>query len=264
MVTAMSAGTRFGDVRRLAEVDSTNRYLLDEARAGAEAGMVVVADHQSEGRGRLGRRWEAPAGANLLVSVLLRPALAVSELHLCTLAMALAARTACAAVTAVLPALKWPNDLVVGERKLAGILAETLPDDTGGRAVVVGLGVNVGWPAPEGEPGADEPPVDLGPATSLWRESGRRISPRDLLPVLLQDLGGRLDELASAEGRRRLTAEYRSCCATLGQEVRVTLPGETVTGSVADITVEGHLLVDVGACIRTITAGDVVHLRASH
>jgi BirA family biotin operon repressor/biotin-[acetyl-CoA-carboxylase] ligase len=267
----MSPGTRFGEIRRFAELDSTNRYLVDEARAGGAEGLVVMADHQTAGRGRLGRRWEAPAGANLLVSVLLRPALAIEELHLCTAAMALAARTACGQMTAVEATLKWPNDLLVGEKKLAGILAESVPNPpgpadggrSGRRAVVVGLGLNVGWPAPEGEPGAVAPPDDLGPATSLWRESGRRVEPHDLLTVLLADLDHRLDELASAEGRRRLVSEYRSRCSTLGRDVMVSLPGEKISGSVVDITVEGHLLVDVGACIRTITAGDVIHLRAS-
>ncbi len=155
--------------------DSTNRYLLDEARAGAAGGLVVVADHQTAGRGRLGRRWEAPAGANLLVSVLLRPSLPIEELHLCTVAMALATRAACSAVTAgaVVPVLKWPNDVMVGERKLAGILAETIPGDGGSRAVVVGMGLNVAWPPPETGPGSLRPP--RGPRSGhlvVARESG--------------------------------------------------------------------------------------------
>ncbi|HVC71399.1 MAG TPA: biotin--[acetyl-CoA-carboxylase] ligase [Acidimicrobiales bacterium] len=280
----MSAGTSFGEVRRFAELDSTNRYLLDEARAGAPAGLVVVAGHQTAGRGRLGRRWEAPAGANLLVSVLLRPRLAVEELHLCSVVMALAARTACARTADVEARLKWPNDLLVGEKKIGGILAESVADsvaDGAGpptksgparRAVVVGLGLNVAWPAPEGQPGlvpptvpADEgtaPTGGLGAASSLWRESVRRPEPAELLTVLLAELDLRLGELESAEGRRRLVAEYRGCCESLGRQVMVILPGERLTGSVVDISVEGHLLVDVGVCIRTITAGDIVHLRA--
>ena len=268
----MSGGTRFTEIRRFGELDSTNRYLVDEARGGAPEGLVVTADYQTAGRGRLGRRWEAPAGSNLLVSVLLRPDLRVEELHLCTLSMALAARSACAEAAGVEAVLKWPNDLVVGERKLAGILAEAIPDGGAsdppagvagaGRAVVVGLGLNVSWPAPEAEPGAVAVPEDLlDRATSLWRESGRRIEPGDLLAVVLDHLEKRLDDLASGEGRRRLLSEYRAVCATLGRDVIMSLPGETVRGTVADITVEGHLVLDVGACFRTITAGDVVHLR---
>jgi biotin-(acetyl-CoA carboxylase) ligase len=82
-----------------------------------------------------------------------------------------------------------------------------------------------------------------------------------LLAVLLDDLDGRLDDLATAAGRRRLASDYRAVCSTLGRRVTVTLAGETVTGAVTDITIEGHLLVDGGDGIRTITAGDVVHLR---
>jgi BirA family biotin operon repressor/biotin-[acetyl-CoA-carboxylase] ligase len=253
-------GARF-EVRHFEELDSTNRYLIDEARAGAPEGLVAVADHQTAGRGRLGRRWEAPAGANLLVSVLLRPTQPIEELHLCTLSMALAARSACAAATGIEPTLKWPNDLMVGERKLAGILAEAIPDGEHGRAVVVGIGLNLAWPPPDTEPGDVAVPDELAHATSLWRESGTRVEPGDLLGLLLDDLDRRLEDLARPDGRRRLASEYRSVCTTLGRPVTVSLGHETVTGIVSDITIEGHLLVDVGACIRTITAGDVVHLR---
>jgi BirA family biotin operon repressor/biotin-[acetyl-CoA-carboxylase] ligase len=251
-------GTRFTEIRWYPETDSTNRQLIDLARAGAAEGLVVAADHQTAGRGRLGRRWEAPPGRNLLVSILLRPAVPVEQLHLCTAVVALAAASACARGGGLEPSLKWPNDLVVGQRKLAGILAESTPG-----AVVVGIGVNVGWPAPAGQPGEPEVPPDLeAVATSLWRETGRRVDPGALLGLLLEDLEPRVADLASAEGRRRQGAEYRRRCATLGQRVRVELDGETVTGHAADITPEGHLIVDVGACLRTVTAGDVVHLRA--
>jgi BirA family transcriptional regulator, biotin operon repressor / biotin---[acetyl-CoA-carboxylase] ligase len=251
------------EVRRFGELDSTNRYLLDEARAGAPAGLVAVADHQTAGRGRLDRRWLAPAGANLLASILLRPSLAAGELHLCTVAVALAARDATAVVGGIEPVLKWPNDVMVGERKLAGILAEALPG-----AVVVGIGVNVAWPPPDGEPGADQVPPELGHATSLWREARGpgapiRPDPGVLLEVLLDALDGRLAALDDPDGRARLAAEYRRACATVGRAVTVSLPGdETVSGTVLDITAEGHLRLDLGQSVRTITAGDVVHLRS--
>jgi len=303
------AHTRFGPIRRFGEIDSTNRYLLDEARAGAPEGLVAVADYQSAGRGRLGRRWEAPPGANLLASVLLRPMLEPEELHLCTVAVALAATAACERGAGVVPDLKWPNDLLVRGRKLAGILAEAVPAGSGpgrtgpgrtsggGMAVVVGLGLNVGWPPPDtttlptpvpddavpddAEPDAPDPDapdpdapdpgdtaLSLGGseepalvATSIWREARARPDPLAMLTLVLEELEGRLADLADAHGRRRLSAEYRRRCVTVGKEVRVSLPAEVLTGTATDITAEGHLIVDVGTGLRSVAAGDVVHLR---
>jgi BirA family biotin operon repressor/biotin-[acetyl-CoA-carboxylase] ligase len=261
------AGTRFGPIRRFAEIDSTNRYVVDEARAGAPEGLVAVADYQSAGRGRLGRRWEAPPGANLLVSVLLRPTLAVDELNLCTVAVALAAVGACDRGAGLVPDLKWPNDLMVGTRKLGGILAEAVPAGPAtGQSVVVGLGLNVGWPPGDGEAHGTSPSERdelLAAATSIRRETRRQPQPLDLLTLLLDDLEGRLVELADRAGRRRLAEEYRRRCNTVGKTVRVSLPGEEFTGTATDITVEGHLVVDVGACLKTVAAGDVVHVRAT-
>src|SRR5262245_5319408 len=142
---ARLAGTRFRDVHWFEIVDSTNRYLLQRAAQGVAAGEVAVADEQTAGRGRLGRSWVAPSGSALLVSVLLRPALPPERVHLVPLAAGLAALDALQALDvperhdASEPArLKWPNDVVVGDRKLAGILAEA----DGGGAVVVGMGCN--------------------------------------------------------------------------------------------------------------------------
>ncbi len=116
-------------VRRFASIDSTNRWVLDEARAGAPEGLVAVADHQAAGRGRRGRTWEAAPGSSLLVSVLLRPgawrpALGPDRVHLLTMAAGLALADAVGLVAGIEAGLKWPNDLVVGDRKLAGLLAE--------------------------------------------------------------------------------------------------------------------------------------------
>ncbi len=271
---AAPARTRFGPIRRFTEIDSTNRYLLDEARAGAPEGTVAVADYQSAGRGRLGRRWEAPPGSNLLVSVLLRPSLALDELHLCTVAVALAAAVACERGAGVASDLKWPNDLMVGDRKLGGILAEAIPAAAPEHgavvpgAVVVGLGLNVGWPPPDGAANttpdvapAAPPTVFATPATSIRREAGVAPEPLAVLGLILEELEGRLVDLADGEGRRRLTSEYRRRCVTVGKTVRVSIPDEVFTGTATDITAEGHLIVDVGTCLRTVAAGDVVHLR---
>ena len=194
---------------------------------------MAVADHQTAGRGRLGRNWEAPPGAALLCSVLLRPALPVDRLHLAVAAVALAGMSAVTELSALRPGIKWPNDLLLPDgRKLAGVLAEAeLP------AVVVGIGLNVSW-APPG-------------AACL----GEGVSRDELLDSLLEHLGALVDDWAA------VPSLYRRACVTLGQAVRVELPDETFTGVAADVTDEGHLLVDVGMCLRTVAAGDVVHLR---
>ena len=122
MVSAMWGGA--WDIHQLDEVGSTNTYVREQARQGAPAGLVAVADHQTAGRGRLDRRWESPPGANLLVSFLLRPGCGAGAVHLCAGAVALAGADACREVAGVEPVLKWPNDLLLDGAKLAGVLAE--------------------------------------------------------------------------------------------------------------------------------------------
>jgi len=263
------AGTRFAEIRRFAELDSTNRYLVDVARDAPHAGLVAVAEYQTAGRGRLDRRWEAPPGANLLASVLLVPSMPADQLHLCSVVVALTAADACHRAAAIDTEMKWPNDLMVGDRKLAGILAETVPLNTEGdartasRAVVVGVGVNVGWPPADGEQSDHAVPAELrGRATSIRRETGGDVDPRRLLELLLEELEPRLVALDERDGRLSLAQEYRVRCSTLGQRVRVLLADDETVGTAMDITPEGHLLVDTGACFATITAGDVVHVRA--
>ena len=204
-----------------------------------------MADHQTAGRGRLGRSWVAPPGASLLMSILLRPYLEREQLHLVVAAVALAAADAVEAVAGVRPTLKWPNDLVFDDRKLAGVLAER-----DGTAVVVGIGINVNWPP--------SLPEDLvGVATAVNHLAGWPVDRDEVLRGLLDGLARRCDSgdwLATA-------SEYRRNCSTIGRQVRIELPDEVFTGTASDITDEGHLLVDIGMCLRTVTAGDVVHLR---
>ncbi|HKH24025.1 MAG TPA: biotin--[acetyl-CoA-carboxylase] ligase, partial [Acidimicrobiales bacterium] len=168
---AALAGCRFADVRWVAETGSTNADVMTLARDGAPEGVVVVADHQSAGRGRRTRSWVAPAGGSLLLSVLLRPPATVAGTV--TMATAVALGEAVERVAGVAAGLKWPNDLVLpgsGDRKLAGILAEAdwpagstvsggwrQPAAHERAVVVVGVGLNVSWPEPsEGDAGAEE------------------------------------------------------------------------------------------------------------
>jgi BirA family biotin operon repressor/biotin-[acetyl-CoA-carboxylase] ligase len=238
-------------VRWFEEIDSTNTYLRTRAREGIPEGLVAVADHQTAGRGRLQRRWESPPGANLLTSVLLRPACDVDDLHLCSTAVALAAADACHEVARVEAAFKWPNDLLVGESKLAGVLAEV--EFAGGPppAVVVGVGINVSWPGPPQAGG-----------TCLDDVTGHEVDRRVLLDHLLDALAPRRELLDDRAGRRVLADEVGRRCTTLGQRVRVSLPTEELIGLASRVDHVGRLVIETETGLRTVTAGDVVHLRS--
>ncbi|MGD0393765.1 MAG: biotin--[acetyl-CoA-carboxylase] ligase [Acidimicrobiales bacterium] len=258
-------GSRFTDIRRFESIDSTNRYLLEEARRGAADGVVAVADHQSAGRGRLGRRWEAPPGSNLLVSVLLRPDLPAGQRQLACGVVALAAIDAVASVTGLDVAIKWPNDLLGADgRKLAGVLAETdvvgSPAGSALRApIVVGIGINVNWPGHD----RDLPTELVGSATSLRQQAGRPVDRTELFDALLDALGPRAADLESVPGRARQAGDFRARCTTLGAPVRVELADERFEGLATDLTPEGHLVVEVSGATRTVVTGDVVHVRTT-
>ena len=230
-------------IDRLASTASTNTVALAAAAAGEPEGYVVVADHQTAGRGRLGRAWLAPPGTALLVSVLLRPP--PDAAHLAVSAVSCAAAAACERVAGVEPALKWPNDLVAGGRKVGGVLAETVGDLA---AVVVGLGLNVHVPP-------DRPDEIAGIAGDLDALAGRRVARTDLLDLMLIELARRYDDLGAVMG------EYRARCATIGQRVHVTLPRGAVTGTATAVVDDGSLLVDDGSQVVVVRVGDVAHLR---
>jgi BirA family biotin operon repressor/biotin-[acetyl-CoA-carboxylase] ligase len=244
----------------VASTGSTNADLL--ARAGRDAGLpegqVLVAEEQTAGRGRLGRSWSSEPGASLTFSVLLRPEPVPQErrgwLPLVTGVAVVSAVRSVAGVDAV---LKWPNDVLVGERKLAGILAEQAPDGT---AVVIGTGLNVATP-PEALPVS---PAGL-PATSLLAEDAAVSRDELLLAILGQLEAWYLAFRADPDPvRAGVLDAYRSLCGTLGQAVRVELPaGRVVTGVATGIDIDGRLLLtaDSGESLAPVSAGDVVHVR---
>ncbi len=214
------------------ETGSTNADLLQAAAAGAPDRTVLCALHQTAGRGRLDRRWEAPAGANLLVSLLFTHAPA--DPHELVQRVALAAVDACGSLAGVDVHLKWPNDLLLGDRKLAGVLAQATTVE-GRLAVVVGIGINVRWAPPE--------------AACL----GEQHEPLHLLATLLRAF----DALPADIGER-----YRERLATLGTAVRVHLPDGEVEGRAIDVEADGRLVVlDACGITHRFAVGDVVHLR---
>lgn len=226
-------------------LDSTNRYLLDASRTGEPEGLVAVADVQTAGRGRLGRHWSSESGAALLASILLRPAVEVDP-HLLTTATALALRTAVAECTGVAPGLKWPNDLVVDDRKLSGVLAEAAPGPAG-NAVVVGAGTNV----------VEVPAAFAARAIACNELSTVPTDRPRLLLAWLDALAARLHALD------HVVADATVASATLGRTVRIELhAGEAIVGEAVELSASGALVVELGdGSRRTFTAGDVVHLR---
>ena len=234
----------------MAETGSTNDDLAAAARAGEPAGAVLVADHQTAGRGRLGRRWEAPPGASLLVSVLLRSTAATSSrLHGSIHAVGLAARAACADVAGFTPGLKWPNDLVADDRKLAGVLAEAVMVEGVVTAVVVGMGLNIEWP-----------PEPTEEAVALRWLAGAPVDHDRLLNGFLEHLANRVAQWQ--DDPAGLVRDYRAALVTLGRDVRVVLPSGEVVGQATDVTEDGQLVVDTGHDVVTVAVGDVIHVRS--
>lgn len=246
---------------------STNDMAAALARQGAPEGLVVVADHQTAGRGRWGRSWEDLPGASLLVSVVLRPGPGQGPPTLVTAACGLAAADACLDVAGFRPGLKWPNDLVVGDRKLAGILSEVVPVTDGAPpAVVVGLGLNLVRPVSSGSALNADYAGQAGPAgnaIAAEEVAGRPVDRDAALEAFLVRLEHHYTALADPAGRERLLDEYRERCVTLGREVRVELPGgSTVEGQAVGVGSDGSLAVRMGDDqVTLVAAGDVVHIR---
>jgi BirA family transcriptional regulator, biotin operon repressor / biotin---[acetyl-CoA-carboxylase] ligase len=227
-----SAGWRVTVVTR---TGSTNADVVELARRGERPGYVLVAEEQTGGRGRLGRRWVSPPRAGLTFSALLSPPPSPWVPLLAGVAVAAALRDVCE-VEAV---LKWPNDVLIGGSKVCGILAEVAASPGAPARVVLGVGLNVTTTA-------EELPADR-PATSL-RLAGARVTDRATI------LRAILAELAA----ERAPADYRSWCATLGETVTIGLPdGTQVSGLADDVDPDGRIVID-GV---PYAVGDVVHLR---
>jgi BirA family biotin operon repressor/biotin-[acetyl-CoA-carboxylase] ligase len=236
----------------VAETGSTNADLAAAAAAGAGEGRVLVAEHQVAGRGRLDRVWSAPERSALTFSVLFRPPPATrASWGWLPLLAGLSVADPVRRLGGIDAGLKWPNDVLVGERKVAGLLAEVVGD-----AVVVGIGLNVSLRE-------DELPV---PTATSMAVAGSDVTDRDpLLRAVLRELATRYVAWRDAGGdaeRCGLAAEYRDVSTTLGREVTVHLPGGAERrGRAVDVDTAGRLVVAGPDGVDTLAAGDVVHLR---
>jgi BirA family biotin operon repressor/biotin-[acetyl-CoA-carboxylase] ligase len=237
---------------RYAEVTgSTNADALALAKDGAPEWTVVAADHQTSGRGRRGRAWAGAPGRSLLFSVLLRPAIPAGEVPVLSLLAAERLSAACDDLTDAAVRCKWPNDLVVGDRKVAGILPEAAVSDGVVRHLVIGIGLNVSM-------GEEDFPEDVRPiATSLSREASVAPDSRVLLERFLSLFRGSYPVAA-----RAAVEAYGSRCVTLGRRVRATAAGgETVEGLASSLDENGGLVVETSQGRRVVSFGEVVHLR---
>ena len=241
-------GGLFSRVDVVVTTGSTNADLADAAREGAPVGWVLVAGHQSTGRGRLSRRWEAPPGTSVACSVLVEPRRPVQEWGWLPLLVGMAVTDGVRAATGLDARLKWPNDVLVDDRKLCGILCEAVTDADGPRAVL-GFGLNTTL-------SADQLPVPTATSTLL---AGSDASATAITAAVLAALERWLDLWGDGVDLRH---DYRARCGTLGRAVSVHLPGgESVTGTAVDVDAAGALVVTVDGAPRTFLAGDVEHLR---
>jgi BirA family biotin operon repressor/biotin-[acetyl-CoA-carboxylase] ligase len=250
--------SQLGDVRVIGreiqvfqQTNSTNDVVERLARHGVKEGVVVFAESQTEGRGRLGRRWLSPVGKGLWFSVLLRPSLPPQQVTQLTVACGTALRRAIHKETGLTVAIKWPNDILAGSRKLAGILTEMRGEPDQVKYVIVGIGVDVN--------------VDLGDfdemlrsqATSIKLEVGRPVSRAELAVSMLRELDHEYARVVRGEFAC-VAEEWMSHCSTIGEKVRINVGNRVIYGRAESLDDSGALLVRTEhGRLEPILGGDV-------
>jgi BirA family biotin operon repressor/biotin-[acetyl-CoA-carboxylase] ligase len=244
-------------------VASTNDVIHQHAAAGAGEGLLVVADEQTAGRGRLDRRWWAPPGTSLLISLLLRPPIPAGRAGQMTMCLGLAAAEGIEQTTGLRPALKWPNDLLLDGRKLGGILTELRTTADRLEYAALGLGVNVNVEFDERRMTGDDREWAAivrrrslaETAASLSSALGRPVERLALLVAILARCEAWYDRLLAGESLHRAWAARLD---TLGRSVTATLPGGALQGVATGVTAEGALLVrDEEGRVHMVWAGDI-------
>ncbi|MFN3396673.1 MAG: biotin--[acetyl-CoA-carboxylase] ligase [Thermodesulfovibrionales bacterium] len=249
----------------LNSVDSTNTYLDNLAKKGYPHGTVVVADTQTAGRGRFRRQWFSPPGRNIYMSILVRPERTkreLSDFSVLPMLAGIACAKAIRSVTGLSVGLKWPNDILLEEKKLGGILVEsriehpsTASSNTGLTAsFIIGIGINVNMKR-------EDLPEDIKDiAISLFMVTGREFLREVLIEGIIREFF-RLYEEFIAQGKGYIISEWQSMSSTIGRRVRCLLPdGREVKGNAIAVYENGYLLVERdGGVIEIIKAGDVFH-----
>jgi BirA family biotin operon repressor/biotin-[acetyl-CoA-carboxylase] ligase len=236
-------------------LDSTNTKAYQLAQEGAEEGEVVVAEAQEKGKGRLGRQWFSPPFLNLYLSVILRPKISPHQASLITLMAAVAAANAIREFSGLLPLIKWPNDILLRDRKVAGLLNEMHSEMDRVHFVILGIGVNLNM---------DERAFSKeiqAVATSLRIEMGQTVSRKVFLRSLLQALE-KWYSIFLKEGNDVLLEAWRDWAQIKGRKVKVTSFGETFVGVAIDVDSDGALILEIEeGKRRRVVAGDVEYRR---
>jgi BirA family biotin operon repressor/biotin-[acetyl-CoA-carboxylase] ligase len=233
------------------EIDSTNSYARQLAERGEPQGAIVIAERQTLGRGRLGRRWVSPPYVNLYCSVILRPTLAPADAPRITLTAAVALADAIERFGRVAPTIKWPNDILVGGKKLAGVLTEAVSNSQRIEFVILGIGVNLNFPLE-----AMPPEIREG-ATSLSVVAGQNVSREAFLQRLIHDLD-RCYAILEERGFAAIAPRWDARFDLRGRRVRVEMTDKAIIGRAVGLDADGALIIESadGGCQR-IVAGDV-------
>ena len=239
------------DVRIFEQTTSTNDVIERLARDGVKEGVVVFAESQTKGRGRLGRKWISPTHKGLWFSLLLRPDLRPQEATQLTVASATALRRAIHSETGLNPEIKWPNDILVHGKKVAGILTEMSAELDRVRHIILGIGVNINMSAGEFQPELRKF------ATSLKIESGRTISRADMATAILRELDGDYARICGGLFAE-VADEWEAHCTTIGRDVTIRIGERRLRGRAESLSDEGALLLRTEhGHLESITGGDV-------
>ena len=251
ILSNLSAACPWKDTLRLYDtLESTNTLAKELAKSGAPQGTVVIADRQTGGRGRMGRQFHSPAGQGIYLSVILRPGCRAEQLMHLTCAVAVAMCNAVEKAAGLRPQVKWINDLILGGRKVGGILTELSLDGAMVDFAVVGIGINCNQQA------EDFPAALQEIAGSLTMAVGKSIDREALVAAMIDALYTLSTSLLSA--KYAYMARYRADCITLGREVAVHSAAGTYSAVAKDIDDDGSLCVHLpDDTVRTVSSGEV-------
>ncbi len=237
------------DIYRFGRIDSTNGYLMKLGDEGFPEGTVAVADEQTQGRGRFGRKWEAEPLSNLLFSLLLRPEfLKRDEMFILTFSAAVAVAEVLEVIGGLKPEMKWPNDILLGSKKVCGILLESSFDGDRLNHIVIGIGLNVNQTA--------FPEEIASRATSLAVFAGRKFDREEIFMSVLNGFSRTYDEIKKGNFHS-VMKKWRDRSHMFGRSIRLKIADRTVDGVFEDVAEDGALIIRTSSGVQKFTAGEI-------